>query len=82
MNSEIRMSVSSMTRTKDSKAVYILFEDGSKNAEITLPECKLVNNKGFSDEEISQLFDYVRNEQDSIYELAKQINPMKAFLGK
>ena len=71
-----------MTRTKDSKAVYVMFEDGAKNAEIALPECKLVSNKGFSDEEISQLMDYAVNEQDSIFELAKGINPMKAFLGK
>ncbi len=76
------MSVSSMTRTKDSKAVYVLFQDGGKSAEIALPECKLVNNKGFSDEELAQLNDYVSNEQDSIYELAKKINPMKAFLGE
>lgn len=71
-----------MTRTKDSKAVYVLFQDGEKSAEISLPGCSLVNNHGFSDEEISQLADYVKNEQDSIYELAKQVNPMKAFLGK
>ena len=71
-----------MTRTKDSKAFYVMFEDGDKNAEIAMPECRLVSNKGFSDEEISQLMDYARNEQDSIFELAKGINPMKAFLGK
>ena len=81
MNSEIKMSVSSMTRTKDNKAVYILFEDGTKNAEFCLPEGKLVSNSGFSDEEIAQLKDYVDNEKDSIYELARQVNPMKAFLG-
>ena len=81
MNSEIKMSVSSMTRTKDNKAVYILFEDGTKNAEFCLPEGKLVSNSGFSDEEIAQLKDYVDNEQDSIYDLAKNVNPMKAFLG-
>ncbi|MCR5301148.1 MAG: hypothetical protein K6E49_01765 [Lachnospiraceae bacterium] len=80
MNSEIRMSVSTITRTKDDKAVYILFEDGTKNAEFCLPEGKLVNNKGFSDEEIVQLNDYVDNERDSIFDLAKQINPMRNFL--
>ena len=82
MNSEITMSVSSMTRTRDSKAVYVLFQDGQKSAEISLPECKLISNKGFSDEEISQLSDYVQNEQDGIYDMAKTVNPMKAFLGK
>ena len=81
MNSEIRMSVSAMTRTKESKAVYILFEDGAKNAEFCLPEGKLLRNNGFSEEETARLKDYVKNEQDSIYDLAKQINPMKSFLG-
>ena len=71
-----------MTHTKESKAVYVMFQDGDKNAEIALPECRLVSNRGFSDEEISQLMDYASNEQDSIFELAKGINPMKAFLGK
>ena len=61
--------------------VYVLFQDGDKSAEISLPGCSLISNHGFSDEEIAQLTDYVENEQDSIYELAKQINPMKAFLG-
>ncbi len=81
MNPEIRMSVSTMTRTKDSKAVYVLFEDKGKSAEIALPDCRIVSNKGFSDEEIGQLKDYVQNECDSIYEIAKGINPIKAFLG-
>jgi len=82
MNSEIKMSVSTMTRSKDSKAVYVLFEDGAKTAEFALPECRKVSNNGFSDEEIAQLLDYVQNEQDSIYDVAKKINPMKSFLGE
>lgn len=81
MNSEIKMSVSTMTRTKDNKAVYVLFEDGGKSAEFALPEGKLLSNKGFSEEEAAQLKDYVQSEQDSIFALAKQINPMKAMFG-
>ena len=81
MNSEIRMSVSSLTRTGDNKAVYVLFQDKGKTAEIALPGSRLVSNSGFSDEEILQLKEYAENEQDSIYELAKQINPMRAFMG-
>ncbi len=75
------MSVSTMTRTKDSKAVYVLFEDEGKSAEFSLPGCRVVSNKGFSEEEMASLADYVRNEQDSIFETAKKIDPMKAFLG-
>ena len=82
MSSEIKMSVSSMTRTKDSKAVYVMFTDGDKTAEFSLPGCKTVSNNGFSAEEIVQLKNYIDNEQDSIYALAKKVNPMKAFMGK
>ncbi len=82
MNSEIKMSVSLMTGSKDKRAVFVLFEDGGKSAEFALPECRMVRNNGFDEEEISQLTDYISNEQDLIYELAGQINPMKAFLGK
>ena len=38
-------------------------------------------NSPLNDEEIEQLRDYINNEQDSIYALAKQVNPMKAFMG-
>ena len=75
------MSVSSMTRTKYNKAVYVLFQDRDKNAEFSLPGCKLLNNRGFSTEEISQLKDYINNEQERIYSLAKEVNPMRAFMG-
>ncbi len=82
MNSEIKMSVSSMTRTQDKKAVYILFQDGEKSAEYSLPGCGLVRNKGFSETELMSLKEYVDNEQDSIYAMAKGVNPIKALMGK
>ena len=55
MNADIKMSVSSMTRTKDRKAVYVFFQDCDKTAEFTLPGCALVKNKGFSDDEVKSL---------------------------
>ena len=81
MNSEIKMSVSSMTRAGDKKAVYVLFQDGDKSAEYSLPGCGLVRNKGFSDAELKSLKEYVDNEQDSIYAMAKGVNPIKALIG-
>lgn len=70
-----------MTRTENSKAIYVLFTDDKKSAEFSIPGCKLVSNKGFRDIEIEELKDYVLNEQDSIMSLAKTINPMRAFMG-
>ena len=82
MNSEIKMSVSSMTRSGDKKAVYVLFQDGDKSAEYSLPGCCLIRNKGFSEDELKSLKEYMDNEQDSIYAMAKGVNPIKALMGK
>ena len=82
MNSEIKMSVSSMTRTKDKKSIYVMFQNGEKVAEFSIPGCKVISNKGFNQEELKQLKDYVDNEQDYIFSIAKKVNPMKGFLGK
>ncbi len=80
MNNEIKMSVSMMTRTKDKKAMYVQFQDNTRMAEFELPELKLLYNKGFSDEEINQLMDYIKNEMDYIYSLSKKVNPIKAMM--
>lgn len=82
MNSEIKMSVSSLTKRDDKKGVYVLFTDGNKSAEFVVPGCKVINNKGFGEEELKQLRDYVDNEQDYIFSLAKTVNPLKAFMGE
>lgn len=82
MNEDIKMSVSSMTRNKDKKAVYVFFQDGDKTAEFTLPGCELVKNNGFLDDDIRHLKDYIDNEQDTIFAMAKQVNPIKAMMGR
>lgn len=82
MNSEVKMSVSSMTRNDDKKGVYVLFTDKDRAVEFIVPGCKVISNKGFNEDEIKQLRDYVDNEQDYIFSLAKTVNPMKAFMGE
>lgn len=91
MNNQIQMSVSSMTRNNDKKGVYVYFSDKDKSAEFMIGSekdiksengCKIISNKGFDEEEIKQLMDYVDNERDYIYSLAKKVNPIKAFMGE
>lgn len=82
MNESVEMSVSSMTRHGDNKAIYVLFTDGDKTAEFTVPDCALLSNSGFADDEIQQLQEYVENEQEYIFSIAKGINPLKAFMGE
>ena len=79
-NSQITMSVSGMTRTKDDKAVYVLFTDNNKSAEIAIPGCRVVSNKGFTTDEMNQLMEYVKSEQDTIFEMAKKVNPIYAMM--
>ena len=80
MNTNITMSVSGMTRTKEDKAVYVLFTDREKSAEIAIQGRRVIYNKGFSDEEMKQLMMYVEGEQDAIFEAAKKINPITAMM--
>jgi len=82
MNSEIKMSVSGMTRKGEEKAIYVLFSDGDNTAEYALPGCKLLRSSGFSEDDLRQLRDYLENEQDAVFAMAKEINPLKAFMGK
>ncbi|MCR4755064.1 MAG: hypothetical protein K5868_05965 [Lachnospiraceae bacterium] len=82
MNSEIKMNVSSLIRKDGDKAIYVMFTDGDKEAEFIVPECRLLNNKGFTDEEIGNLIEYIKNEQDYIYNIAKKVNPIKGFMGR
>ena len=77
---EMKMSVSSMTRAGEKKAVYVLFQDGKKEAEFALPGCRSVRNMGFSEDEVKALRNYVDTEQDRIYAMAKEVNPIKAFM--
>lgn len=80
MSSNISITISGMTRTADSKAIYVLFTDGEKNAEIAIPGSRLIANNGFSEEEIAEFMEYVISEKDSIYELARTINPIRAMM--
>ena len=81
MNQEIKMSVSSFIRKDGDKAVYVMFYDGEKNAEFVLPDCKLLKNNGFATEDIDQLLKYVDNERETIFNMAKNVNPIKGFMG-
>lgn len=82
MNSEIKMSVSSFIRKDGEKSIFVLFSDKNNSVEFALPECRLIKNNGFSQEDINSLLEYIKNEQDYIYQIAKKVNPMKGFLGQ
>ena len=84
MNSEIRddvtMSVSPVLKDGKLADVYVLFSCTGKSAEFKLHDAVLVKNSGFTDPEIDKIKEYMGSERESIEKLAKQVDPMKAFL--
>lgn len=81
MSQEMKMTVSGIFNKKGKKVISVLFTDGARSAEGTIPDGVIHTNQGFSDEEIAALETYLRTEQNTIKELAKKVNVMKAFMG-
>ncbi|MCR5770139.1 MAG: hypothetical protein K6G87_02760 [Butyrivibrio sp.] len=81
MPDEIKMSVSGAVKNKSGqKVVYVTFEDKERSAEGVLPEGKILKNTGFTQEEIKALEQYMISQKDAIIQMARTVNPMKAFL--
>lgn len=82
MSENVKMSVSSPVMKGNDKIVYVVFEDAGTSAEFEAPGAKLIKNAGFSDDDIKVLKDYILNNWETIFNMAKEIDPMKAFLEK
>ena len=80
MSEDVKMSVSAPVMKGNDKIVYVVFEDAAVSAEFEAPSGKLVKNTGFNDEDLSVLSEYVKNEWNTILNMSKNIDPMKAFL--
>lgn len=83
IDSEVTMTYSAILRDKDNrKIVRIQFErdglSGKELAEGILPDCVILRQNGYSDDEISTLEEYIRRNADEIMSKAKAIsNPLK-----
>lgn len=80
MNSEMKMNVSPVTRLGDKRVVYVLFTDQSSSAEFIIPGGELISNKGFDEKEIAEIKEYLECEQDNLFQVAKELNPMRSFM--
>lgn len=73
--------VSGVTTSKSGeKTAYVYFTEAGKSAEIAIPQCEFVSNKGFAESEQEKLMDYVH---ENLLELKKQattINPITALM--
>ena len=82
MSEDVKMSVSAPVMKGNDKIVYVVFEDAAVSAEFEAPSGKLVKNTGFAEEDIAVLKDYILNNWEIIFDMAKGIDPMKVFLEK
>ncbi|MCR5374691.1 MAG: hypothetical protein K6E39_04895 [Lachnospiraceae bacterium] len=81
MADEMKMTVSEIFRTGDGdKYVFVKFEDEKRFAEGKVPDCKITKQEGFTDAEVMLLEQYMKNEQTTIFDEARKVNAMRAFL--
>ena len=80
MSEDVKMSVSAPVVKDERKIVYVVFEDVAQSAEFEAPAGTLVKNSGFSEEDVEVLQEYIKNNWKTIFDMAKDIDPMKAFL--
>lgn len=78
---EIQSYISCILTKEGRKFARISFMRGEEYAEFIVPDAVLDKRKGFSEEEITRLYRYVRENRDDIFEKAKGINPLKNWLG-
>lgn len=76
----MNMQVSGVCSRGEEKIAYVLFEEETRSAEGVIPECKIVRNKGFSDEEVSRLEEYMRENLGMLKRHAASVNPITALM--
>ena len=80
MNSEMKINISPITRLGDKRVEYVLFTDKSANAEFIIPGGELLRNEGFDEKALAELKEYLESEQDNLFQVAKELNPMRSFM--
>lgn len=80
MNNEINMTVSPVCAKDGEKYAFVSFTDGERFADGKIPDCKIILNKGFSQEEVKQLEEYMQSELATLKRMAAGIRVMDAFL--
>lgn len=76
----MNMLVSGISSKEGKKVAYIMFEDGARQAEAIIPECKVTSNKGFTKDEIEQLETYMYENLAMLKRQASGVDPIKSML--
>lgn len=73
MSQEMNLSVSPVCEKGGQKCAYVSFADGTRIADGIIPDCKIISNKGFSEEEVVQLEAYMQSELAKLKRMAAGI---------
>ena len=77
---ELKMTVSGIVPKDGRPNIYVVFEDVKRRAEGSVPDCIITTQTGFEEDEIKMLELYMKQNQDTIRDLAKDVNPIKALM--
>ncbi|MBQ8040014.1 MAG: hypothetical protein IJ274_09140 [Lachnospiraceae bacterium] len=80
MNDELKMSVSPICVKDGNRYAFVNFTDGKRLAEGKIPDCKIISNKGFSDDEVTKLEEYMHKELPKLKQMAAGINVLGALM--
>lgn len=76
----MNMIISGVVDHEGKKRAFVVFEEGNKNAEAMIPDCKVVKNNGFSEEEVGALENYLSENLEMLKRQAAQNNPIRAMM--
>lgn len=79
MDDSLQMTVSPICMKDGKKVAYIEFKGSGKSAEGRIPACKITSNKGFSQDEIRQLEDYMKKNLARLKKMAAGLNVFEAM---
>ncbi len=80
MKDAFDMSVSPVFSKDGRQYAFVTFDDGVRSAEGRIPECRIMSSNGFSQEEVTQLEDYMRRELTHLKKMASGVNVLSAFM--
>ena len=77
----VEMTVSPICYTESGeKYAYVSFSDEVRTAEGKIPDCKIVKNEGFTEEEVKKLEEYMNENLSFLKQMASSLNIMNAFM--
>lgn len=77
---EMKLTYSGVFRSDGRVCSSVCFERGENVAEGIIPEGKITKNKGFSEEEVLQLENYLRDNSKQLMEEAHKISTLEHLL--